>query len=385
MMQVTAESMLKLFKQLHFINRTMLKIQPKSMLTKTGLLLGLSVLLISSSCTDTGDAENTTPALFAFHDNLATTINMEVPVEIDLFSKDIQLIQVLLNDSLIQEWKNPKTKLSFKLNTTNLGIGAKQFDLKINYNNGKTYTDNRILRVLSDIEPEIWSLSIVNTLPHNAINFTQGYEFNDGVLYESTGQKGQSKVAKIDLATGNDIIQMGLDATHFGEGITILGDIVYQITWQTGRCFTYDKNTLEPKLKEFNYNGEGWGLCNDGKSIIMSDGSERITFRDPKTFSVERVIEVYTNNDSVINLNELEYIDGFIYANIWMTSKVVVIDPSSGKVIAVLDGAELIKKGRGQFGDTMNGIAYNKLTKKLYMTGKKWDKTFEVAISKPNV
>lgn len=352
---------------------------------KTSLLISFSLVLLLSSCTDTGESETTTPALFSFRDNLATTCNTEIPVGIDVFSTNIQLLQVLINDSVVQQWKNPKSKLSFKLNTTNLGIGAKQFDLKVEYDNGKAYTDNRILRVLSDIQPETWTVSITNSFPHNTANFTQGLEFNGGSLFESTGQQGQSKVAKIDLATGKDIIQMGLDATHFGEGITILGDIIYQITWQTGRCFTYDKNTLQPKLKEFNYNGEGWGLCNDGKSIIMSDGSERITFRDPKTFSVQRVIEVYTNQESVINLNELEYIDGFIYANIWMTSKIVIIDPSSGKVIAVIEGADLVKKGRGQFGDTMNGIAYNSATKKIYLTGKKWEKIFEVVVYKPNV
>jgi glutamine cyclotransferase len=346
------------------------------------IILGITLLTLFVSCTDTGEAESTTPALFAFRDNLATSFNTEVVVEIEIFSKDIQLIQVLISDSLIQEWKNPKTNLSLKINTSNLGIGAKQFDLKINYENGKSYTDSRLLKVLSDVEPENWSLSIINSYPHNVANFTQGFEFNDGILYESTGQQGESKVAKIDLKTGNDILKMGLDATHFGEGITIFGDLVYQITWQTGRCFTYDKKTLEPKLKEFNYNGEGWGLCNDGKSIIMSDGSERITFRDPKTFSVQRVIEVYTNKEPLINLNELEYIDGFIYANIWMSPKVIVIDPNSGKVVAVIDGTELVKKGRGQFGDTMNGIAYNLANGKLYMTGKKWEKTFEVLVYK---
>lgn len=349
------------------------------------IVLGLILIIGFTSCDNTGDEGESAPALFAFQDNLAATFDTQVPVSIEVYSKEITSIDLLINDSLVKNWKNPTSKLTFNVNTSFFGIGAKNMDLVVKYKNGESFTDHRVIRVLSDIEPEVWAVNIVNQFPHNNNNFTQGLEFNDGALFESTGQLGQSKVAKIDMATGNDIIKMGLDATHFGEGITILDETLYQITWRTGRCFTYDKNTLQPKSKEFNYTGEGWGLCNDGKSIIMSDGTERITFRDPKTFSIQKTIEVYTNQESVINLNELEFIDGFIYANIWMTSKIVVIDPENGKVIAVIDGSELVKKGRGLNGDVLNGIAYDKQTQKLYMTGKRWEKLFEVTVSKPNV
>lgn len=348
------------------------------------LLIGIVVLVNCTSCDTTGGEGESAPALFAFQDNLAATFDTQVPVSIEVYSKDIASIDLVINDSIVKTWSKPSSKLTFNVNTAVLGIGAKTMDLNVTYTNGETFTDHRLIRVLSDIVPEVWSLSIVNEYPHNPINFTQGLEFSNGVLYEGTGQLGQSKVAKIDLSTGNDLVKMGLDGSQFGEGITILDETLYQITWTTGRCFTYDKNTLQPKSKEFNFTGEGWGLCNDGKSIIMSDGSERITFRDPKTFSIQRTIEVYTNQESVINLNELEYVDGFIYANIWMTSKIVVIDPDNGKVIAVLDGSELVKKGRGQQGDVMNGIAFDGQSNKLFMTGKRWEKLFEVAVSKPN-
>ncbi len=352
----------------------------------TGLtVLGLIFFVACSGCDTTGGEAESAPALFSFQDNLAATFDTQVPVSIEVYSKDLESIDLLINDSIVKTWKNPTAKLTFNVNTSSLGIGAKNMDLVATYKNGETYTDHRIIRVLSDIVPEVWNLTITNEFPHNTDNFTQGLEFDNGTLYESTGQFGQSKVAKVDIQTGVDIVKMGLDASHFGEGITILGETLYQITWTTGRCFTYDKNTLQPKSKEFNFSGEGWGLCNDGKSIIMSDGTERLTFRDPKTFSIQKTIEVYTNKEYVVNLNELEYIDGFIYANIWMTSKVVVIDPDNGKVIAVLDGNELMKKGQGVHGDVFNGIAYNKDTKKLYMTGKRWNKLFEVNISKPNV
>lgn len=346
---------------------------------------GLIVFISCTSCDTTGGEGETAPALFAFNDNLAATFNTQVPVSIDVYSKEIQTIDLLINDSVVKTWKKPTSKLTFNVNTAMLGIGAKNLDIEVTYKNGESFTDHRLIRILSDIVPEVWTISILNEYPHNTNNFTQGLEFNNGVLYEGTGQLGQSKVSKVDITTGADVIKMGLDASHFGEGITVLNETLYQITWTTGRCFTYDKSNLQPKSKEFSFTGEGWGLCNNGKSIIMSNGSERITFRDPQTFSIQKTIEVYTNQESVINLNELEFINGFIYANIWMTSKIVVIDPDNGKVIAVMDGAELVKKGRGAIGDVFNGIAYDSQTQKTYMTGKRWEKLFEVSISKPTV
>lgn len=357
----------------------------KKQLGILGLLLIGTIAIFTFNCCDGDEEGETIPAMFGFKDNLAMAFNSTSSVAIEVYQNDIEKMEVLINDSVVQTWKSPKKQVSFSLNTAMLGIGAKNLDLRVTYDGGKTHLDQRLLRILSDVVPENWSLSVVSSLSHNTENFTQGLEFDQGVLYESTGQQGQSKVAKIDLNSGKDITKIALGATHFGEGITVLGDVIYQLTWTTGKCFMYNKNTLEIMNKDFSYTGEGWGLCNDGKHLIMSDGSERITFRNPKTFTIEKTIEVYTNNDAVVNLNELEYIDGFIFANIWMTNKIVVIDPANGKVIASLDGTELVRLGRGAVGDSFNGIAYNELTNKIYMTGKKWEKMFEVKINKPNV
>ena len=214
-------------------------------------LIGFVVLVNCTSCDTTGGEGESAPALFAFQDNLAATFDTQVPVSIEVYSKDIANIDLVINDSIVKSWNKPTSKLTFNVNTSVLGIGAKTMDLVVKYNNGESFTDHRLIRVLSDIVPEVWSLSIVNEFPHNTLNFTQGLEFSSGTLYEGTGQLGQSKVAKIDVATGNDIVKMGLDGSQFGEGITILGETLYQITWTTGRCFTYDKNTLQPKAKEF--------------------------------------------------------------------------------------------------------------------------------------
>jgi glutamine cyclotransferase len=327
--------------------------------------------------------EDQAPATFAFEENLATKWNQLVPISIDVNMKDIRELQLIYNDSVFKTWAAPKGKLTFQLDAGYFGLGTRSIVLLSTLNDGTTYTDNRMIRVLSDVKPEIWIAEITTTLPHLSTSFTQGLEFNEGVLYEGTGQLGQSMVAQVNLNSGEIIKKMGLDGTYFGEGITILKDKLYQLTWQNQKCFVYNKSTLAIE-KDLTYTGEGWGLCNDGTSLIMSDGTERIVFRNPETFQIERTIEVYDDRGPISKLNELEYIDGLIYANIWMTNSAVVIQPENGKVIAVIDGSILIKEGQNG-GDVMNGIAYNHKTSKTYMTGKNWSKLFEVRFKKPVV
>lgn len=336
----------------------------------------LTVLLLSS-CTQSEFAK------FTFTDNLAVSYNSEIDIEIEAFDNDLKSIELEINDSIVAKWENPKAqKYSYKLNANDWGIGAKNITLIVNNNKGELFKDERLIRVLSDLIPEIWAYEIVSTHPHNLENFTQGFEFSGNQLYESTGQQGGSKIAKIDVATGNDLDKIALDATHFGEGITILGDTIYQLTWTTNKCFLYNKNTLEILPKDFTYQGEGWGLCNDGRQLIMSDGTERLTFRNPKTFEVIKTIEVYTHEQPVIRLNELEYIDGLIYANIWMTNNIAIIEPETGRVIGVIDGTNLSTIGRGKIGDVFNGIAYNKEEDAIYVTGKLWEKIIRIKLKK---
>ena len=178
------------------------------------------------------------------------------------------------------------------------------------------------------------------------------------------------------------IRRKGQPAPVFGEGITIVGDELFQITWQNNMCYVYDKNNFEP-LKQFTYAGEGWGITYDGTFLIMSDGSERLTFRDPKTFKEIRVIQAYTHEGAITKLNELEFINGLIYANIWTSNLIAVIDPATGKVLATIDATPAVQKGKGN-GEVLNGIAYNPKTKKTYITGKYWSSLFEVQFSAPN-
>lgn len=337
------------------------------------LFIGITVL---SACTEEGDA-----ATFTFKENLAVAYNSEVEIGIESLAEGLKSIELQIGDSTVSKWENPsKGKLSYTLKTNDFGIGARKITLIANKSNGEAFKDDRIMRILSDLTPELWSYEIVGTYPHNLSNFTQGLEFSGNQLYEGTGQLGESKIAKIDLKTGADIQKISLDATHFGEGITIMGDTIYQLTWTTNKCFLYNKNTLEILPDDFSYQGEGWGICNDGNNLIMSDGTERLIFRNPKTFEIVKTIEVYTHEQPVIRLNELEYINGMIYANIWMTNNIAIIEPETGRVIGVIDGTQLAAIGRGKVGEVFNGIAYNKEEHAIYVTGKNWEKIIKIKL-----
>ncbi|MCE2711104.1 MAG: glutaminyl-peptide cyclotransferase [Cryomorphaceae bacterium] len=322
--------------------------------------------------------EDVVPAMFSFKENLATKWGDQVELSILIQKSGIEKLELIYNDSVFKTWNNPSGTLTYLFNAAYYGLGARNVRLLSTMKNGDTYVDERIVRVVSDVVPEVLNAQIVESYPHNATSFTQGLEFDGEQLYEGTGQRGQSMVAQVDLKSGRILKKMGLDATCFGEGITVLGDEVFQLTWQEQRCFVYDKKTLQLK-REMSYIGEGWGLCNDGSSLIMSDGSERITFRDPKTFEIQRTIEVYTHQGAVANLNELEYADDLIYANVWMTNKIAVIDPRNGKVLSEIDATSLVKEGKGN-GDVLNGIAFK--NENAYLTGKNWIKLFRVKFVK---
>jgi glutamine cyclotransferase len=241
-----------------------------------------------------------------------------------------------------------------------------------------------VLYVLSDVTPESWSLVLKNQYVHNDSSFTQGLAFSDGKLFEGTGDPngiGATMIGEVDLNSGKILRKKSVAAPVFGEGITLVGNELFQITWQNSTCFVYDKKTFAP-LRQYTYAGEGWGLTYDGAYIIMSDGSETLTFRDPKTFKEIKTIQVYTHEGAITKLNELEYIDGFIYANIWTSNLIAVIEPTTGKVIATIDATEAVQRGKGN-GEVLNGIAHNQKTGKTYITGKFWTSLFEVAFTKP--
>ena len=315
-------------------------------------------------------------AKFNFTDDLTLKFGAVKKLSFNVLKQNVSKIELIISDQSVQNWKNPKGKIFFQYNSNDFPLGAQEIKINIYKNNQLVSEDSRLIRVLSDIIPLKLTAKVKSLTPHNPLNFTQGLEFYNNILLESTGQYGESKVMKLDTKSGNATKSVDVDATYFGEGITVFNDKIYEITWKEQKCFIYDVNTLTLE-KTIGYVGEGWGLCNDGKNIIMSDGSERIYFRDPVTFEILKTNEIYDNLGPKINLNELEYINGKIYANVWQANYILVIDPIIGKVEKVIDCGDVIGQARGN-GEVLNGIAYNKRTKQLYFTGKNWSKIAEV-------
>ena len=234
--------------------------------------------------------------------------------------------------------------------------------------------------LVSDFNPINYSYKVKNKWPHSNKAYTQGLEFSDGFLYEGTGQYGESMLFKIDLQKNEIVQSLNLPSDVFGEGITILSDKIFQLTWRSNLGYVYGKSTFN-RLYEFNYPTEGWGLCNNGKELIMSDGTETIYFLDAEYFQEIRKIQVYNDKGPVKNLNELEYINGEIYANIYGSDLIVAIDPEKGKVKKQIDLSGILDKSKVKDPiDVLNGIAWNANTKQLIVTGKWWPEFFEIEL-----
>lgn len=232
--------------------------------------------------------------------------------------------------------------------------------------------------------PSAISYRLMKEYPHDTSAFTQGLVWYNNQLMEGTGQLGESNVRRVDLATGKVLQQTNNTKEIWGEGITVLNDKLYQITWQNNKAFVYDVKSLK-LLQEFPLNTEGWGLTHNGTELILSDGSSNLYFYDPVTFKELRRIGVYDQLGPKGNLNELEYINGFVYANIWQSDYIVKIDPASGKIVAMADFSDLRSKagipmpnGMEHSPDVLNGIAYDSVGKRIFITGKYWPKLFEI-------
>ncbi len=274
-----------------------------------------------------------------------------------------------------------QSKLTFQLNQA-FKLG--NHHLKIDFlQDGKSLkTINKNIELYAGISPKILSYKLINTYPHDINAFTQGLEFYKDTLYEGTGLNGESSLRKTDYKTGKIIKQINLDRRYFGEGISILNNKVYQLTWQNGVGFIYDTNLN--KTGEFFYKNskEGWGLCNDGKVLYKSDGTEKIWILDPETLEEKNYISTYTNKHKITRINEMEWVNGKIYTNVWQKNALAVINPQSGAVEAIINLSDLHNKVTPHKElDVLNGIAYDQKTGHLFVTGKKWDKMFEIEIN----
>ncbi len=226
----------------------------------------------------------------------------------------------------------------------------------------------------------VYGYEVVASYPHDTSAFTQGLLFEDGVLYESTGRHGQSSLRKVDLETGEVLKIRNLDDTYFGEGAAIVGNKIIQVTWRSQKGLVYDKNTFD-LLQTFTYTGEGWGLTYDGKNLIMSDGTAVLRYLDTATFRETGTLEVYDDSGPVARLNELEYVEGEIFANLWGSDRVARINPETGRVKGWIDLSGILpEKDRKGGEDVLNGIAYDPGGKRLFVTGKLWPKLYEIRI-----
>jgi len=271
------------------------------------------------------------------------------------------------------------TKVEYTLKSEKFG---KKSIKALVYFDGKTEEVNTTIEVVSSLIPKLLEYQIINTYPHDIGAYTQGLEFHNGILYESTGSYGKSSLRKIETKTGKILQQIQLESQFFGEGLTILNQKLYQLTWREKKGFVYNLETLE-KIDEFSFfkNVEGWGLCNDGKNLYFSDGTETIYILDPQNMQPIDYINVYTTKTRIPRINEMEWIDGKIFANIYMQNAIAIIDPKNGAVENVLDLSALrTKVTQHKELDVLNGIAYNSKTNTIFVTGKNWDKIFEIII-----
>jgi glutamine cyclotransferase len=331
--------------------------------------IGLSVLI--SAC------GSTTKSNFSIKTNSETSIisNAET-LSIELLNpnnKKFDSIQLTLDTK----------KITASVNLSAMPLGEKLIKAKVFYDDTFEVALKKVIVVNSEA-PKLYTYEIVNTYDHDITSYTQGLEFYNGELYESTGQYGESKLRKLDYKNGTVLKNINLSTAYFGEGLSVLNDKIYQLTWKEGRGLVYDVNSLE-QVETFNYgqSKEGCGLCNDGQKFYKSDGSEYLWFLNPTTLAEEGSLQAYTNKGKLTNLNELEWVDGKIYANRYQKNGVAIINPENGAIEAVIDFKALKAKVTKHQGlDVLNGMAYNQKTKTLFVTGKRWDKLFEVKIIK---
>ncbi len=237
-----------------------------------------------------------------------------------------------------------------------------------------------VITILAAAPPACYTYRVKRSYPHNTASYTQGLYYEEGYFYEGTGLNGRSALLKVDPATGRTVQSRALDRKYFGEGIARVGDKIYQLTWQSNKALVYDRTTMEP-AGEFGYDGEGWGLATDGHNLYMSGGTEEIHVVDPATFKRLATIQAYTDQGPVGYVNEMEWIRGELWANVYTSDRIIRIDPSTGAVTGVVDLAGILpESSRTPDTDVLNGIAYDEKQNRIFITGKNWDTLFEIDV-----
>ncbi len=303
--------------------------------------------------------------------SLGEEITFQVAAKKD--STQIDSISLLYKEQVIKG-----DDLQVSINSDLTGVGIPRLFLNVYLKGGKKETHIPKVIVLPDA-PQKYGFEVKNTFPHDPGAYTQGLYVKGGVIYESTGQNGSSTLRRVEIATGEVKKSIKLDNKYFGEGIANIGDSIFQLTWQAQEAFVY--NSDFEKINTYQYDTEGWGLTTLGNSLVMSDGTEYLYFRDPGDFQQLDKKMVYDNKGKVSQLNELENIGGYIYANVYTTNRIVIIDPNSGAVVGDIDLTGIFDpKSYGGKTDYLNGIAYDPDTEKIYVTGKLWPNLYEIEL-----
>ena len=342
----------------------------------------LSIILLGSLFVGCNGSKSATEKYFSFDESKFKSE----------YSNDDSLLLRLLNgenkkiDSIVY-FVNDKN-IGSKKNLENLTFSLK--DQKLGYQNlkalvyfeGENQEITSRIELVSNVTPKLLNYKIVNTFPHDTSSFTEGLEFFRDTLFEGTGLRKFSKLLKTDYKTGKIYKSVKLDDMYFGEGITIINNKLYQLTWEEKKGFIYNIDTWKVE-KTFDYDKsiEGWGMTNDGKVIYQSDGTEKIWKMNPTNQKMIDYVNVYSGSSKIKSVNELEYINGKIYCNIWQKDAIAVVNPENGKVEGIINLAGLRKFIKHAEAEVLNGIAYNPKTKTIFVTGKKWEKLFEITVS----
>jgi glutamine cyclotransferase len=267
------------------------------------------------------------------------------------------------------------------LDVSSFRLGRHAISVKVYYEGQEKKLNNTVYFRAAEA-PKVYGFSIVNEYPHDPGAFTQGLVYHEGYFYESTGQIGRSSLRKVEVETGKVVQKLDLERQYFGEGMTIYNNKIYQLTWKKKVGFVYDLDSFElEKTFDYGQSKEGWGLTHNNEHLIKTDGSERMWFLDPETLQEKKFIETYTNKRKAEKLNELEFINGKIYANIWQQNSILIVNPVNGAIEAIVNLKGLQRKA-GQEGEdnVLNGIAYDQEKDRLFVTGKNWNKVFEIRI-----
>lgn len=362
---------------------------------KTLFLATLTLLICFIACAEKGQKRVMTEAPKANTIQYVSGLKITSPARKSTFRSGSEVVvtwestygiqadslQLLYDNQVVATLPGTDTLYTFKSGKT---VGVRNIKMQAYYADGKSAVAVVPVTVLP-AAPKGFKYKVVATHAHDRSSFTQGLYYKDGFLFEGTGQYGASALLKVEPSSGKIVTKIPIKDKYFGEGIAELDGKIFQLTWMNGLCLSYDATTLQP-LKSYSYASQGWGLTTDGKNLIMSDGSNKLTILSPDNFEQLRQIQVYDSNGPVEQLNELEFVDGVVWANIWQSNRVVAIDIESGAVVGEVDFSNLLtpaeRKTLDDIDHVLNGIAYDKSRDIFYFTGKCWPKIFEIQIAR---